>query len=69
MDPSNSSHCIDIDECAIDPTLCGNNTCVNEYAGYHCDCQDGFEPDFTNSGTCVGESLAVVTYGRLESES
>jgi hypothetical protein len=28
--------CLDIDECALNSTLCGANPCLNMFGGYHC---------------------------------
>ena len=42
--------CSDIDECAIEAHNCPeHSSCVNEYAGYACECNKGF---FSESGEC-----------------
>ncbi len=68
--------CEDIDECTATDAQgeivgdCGPNSlaCVNEVAGWHCDCKPGFEPsgdwtDETNLPTCVERSWTDVTVG------
>ncbi|CAL8243797.1 unnamed protein product [Lota lota] len=38
--------CIDNNECALDPNLCGTNgVCQNSRGSYNCDCQRGFSLD------------------------
>ena len=48
--------CVDIDECANDPTLCENGHCTNTPGGYECDCDVGFtkSPD---GRSCLGKCL------------
>ena len=53
--------CLDIDECAVDSTLCGDGgTCQNIDNGnfYSCECNDGFEGNGASASdgslTCVG---------------
>eukprot|EP00118_Oscarella_pearsei_P022320 m.255461 g.255461 ORF g.255461 m.255461 type:complete len:1105 (+) comp40396_c0_seq5:41-3355(+) len=42
-DPDDVRGCIDIDECTLLPTFCGDNgTCVNTVGGVHCQCKSGF---------------------------
>ncbi|KAJ8714767.1 hypothetical protein PYW07_002992 [Mythimna separata] len=52
---SHSYSCVDIDECANDPTLCENGHCTNTPGGYECDCDVGFtkSPD---GRSCLGKS-------------
>jgi hypothetical protein len=35
--------CVDIDECARSPGICGNGTCVNQFGSHRCICDNGFE--------------------------
>ena len=42
--------CVDIDECAENPGICGNGTCVNTEGSYDCDCDPGY---VFYRGTCV----------------
>ncbi|KAI5643949.1 calcium-binding EGF domain-containing protein [Phthorimaea operculella] len=48
-------NCIDADECAMDPRICGNGTCDNIPGGYECRCNRGFMqgPEQTDC-ICVG---------------
>ena len=68
--------CEDIDECTATDAQgeivgdCGPNSlaCVNDVAGWHCDCKPGFEPsgdwtDENNLPTCVERSWTDVTVG------
>ncbi|XP_048051014.1 adhesion G protein-coupled receptor E1-like [Megalobrama amblycephala] len=42
--------CVDYNECAIFPSMCGNHSvCVNTYGSYDCTCNNGFE---RSSGAC-----------------
>ncbi len=34
--------CVDVDECADDPSVCGDGVCVNTDGGYECQCPTGF---------------------------
>ena len=45
-----SKTCVDADECATDPKVCGNGTCTNREGGFECTCAQGFTPGPT--GTC-----------------
>ena len=63
------SHCLDIDECADDSTLCGDDgTCMNIDNGnfYSCDCNNGFEENVASASdgslTCVGMLHLTITY-------
>ena len=50
----NVTKCVDIDECANDPNICGANAvCSNTDGSYTCSCAEGFEQD---NGACVGKS-------------
>ncbi len=42
--------CANIDDCAADP--CGPGSCVDEVAGYRCDCSAGFYDNGTTCGAC-----------------
>ena len=45
--------CDDINECLINPLICGSNSiCVNEYGSYSCQCQMGFIPKYSDTFTC-----------------
>ena len=47
-------HFLDIDECAQQPTICGDQDCLNLQGSYRCQekCLDGFERD--KDGYCIG---------------
>lgn len=46
--------CVDNNECASDPNLCGSNgVCQNTPGSFSCDCQRGFSLD-PNAQTCEG---------------
>ena len=49
----------DIDECSVDPDICGLGSCTNNDNGtfYQCVCQDGAETTGAGANlTCVGRS-------------
>lgn len=33
---------VDIDECAQNPSICGNGDCINTLGSFHCRCEDGY---------------------------
>ena len=41
MGPDASS-CLDLDECTIDPEVCGQGKCQNVLGSFKCICDDGF---------------------------
>lgn len=46
--------CVDNNECATDPNLCGSNgVCQNTPGSFNCDCQRGFSLD-PNGQSCEG---------------
>ncbi|XP_014838809.1 PREDICTED: adhesion G protein-coupled receptor E1-like isoform X3 [Poecilia mexicana] len=41
--------CVDVDECADDPEICGENTnCFNTDGSYYCQCKEGFRSKAVN---------------------
>ena len=42
--------CIDKDECAADPGICGNGSCANVAGSFECQCAEGYAPG--PKGTC-----------------
>lgn len=45
----------DIDECAENPFLCGENTtCVNLPGGHECQCLEGYQGNVTGGENCTG---------------
>ncbi|CAH8660274.1 unnamed protein product [Heterobilharzia americana] len=34
--------CEDVDECQMEPSICGLHTCINTFGGYHCVCLPGY---------------------------
>ena len=46
--------CLDINECALTPDLCGNGTCVNIPGAFRCNCQDGFKNAPMMREVCIG---------------
>ena len=57
--PASSDECEDINECELNPDVCGEGgTCRNTPGGYVCMCQEGFEP--SNDGTeCLDRRKGV----------
>jgi hypothetical protein len=48
----NQGDCVNIDECDLDPELCGQNqVCIDNDGGFACQCADGFF-DFDANGIC-----------------
>lgn len=43
----------DINECALDASICANGACENLVPGYRCICDPGYEADDTGRG-CNG---------------
>ena len=64
-DSNSRMHCIDINECALNQTICGvaaaGNTCTNTDGVYACDCAEGFY--FVN-GTCL-ETAEIWAYDQV----
>ncbi|CAF2470777.1 unnamed protein product [Rotaria sp. Silwood2] len=52
----NGYTCDDIDECSLNPSVCGNGTCFNLIGSYTCDCPSGYR---SYNETCVGKSFLV----------
>lgn len=50
----------EVDECQINPYICGQGVCYNTDEGYTCHCDDGY---VQNDGrtTCLGESPSPVS--------
>ena len=49
------SICVDINECLINPSTCGDHgRCVNMIPGYKCNCDPGYDLD-PSGMECVGE--------------
>ena len=44
----------EVDECQINPYICGQGICYNTAGGYTCHCDEGYHLDDTQT-TCVGE--------------
>lgn len=42
----------DINECALNSSVCGNGTCLNLIGSYTCNCTSGYR---FNGQTCIGE--------------
>ncbi|KAL5256978.1 hypothetical protein ACHWQZ_G012036 [Mnemiopsis leidyi] len=70
VDPSNSSNCLDIDECVRYPNVCQNGRqCVNTWGSYHCECLPGYENDWTSSGVCVDVNECEIPHILKQCES
>jgi len=52
---ANSTGCVDIDECALDKTICGTGICVNKEPGYQCIEKDKCPPGFKLVGTGINK--------------
>ena len=53
-------HCIDIDECLLDPCGISNGNpanCVNNDGGFECVCQEGTSAD--SSGACISDNFCA----------
>jgi hypothetical protein len=35
--------CVDRDECATNPFICGNGTCLNTFGSFRCRCHRGYQ--------------------------
>lgn len=44
----------EVDECQVNPYICGQGICYNTAVGYTCHCNEGFHLDHDHT-TCVGE--------------
>ena len=47
----------DVDECTVDPSVCGPGTCQNLLGGYQCICSAGYKATTGNLTTCEGTTL------------
>ncbi|CAG0912309.1 unnamed protein product [Notodromas monacha] len=47
---SSRDACVDTDECAIKPEICGKGVCMNTPGSHRCECYPGFR--LTPSGVC-----------------
>uniref|UniRef100_UPI00358E08AB fibrillin-2-like n=1 Tax=Myxine glutinosa TaxID=7769 RepID=UPI00358E08AB len=48
----NGSICIDVDECLVDPGVCGaGGNCSNNHGSFSCTCQNGYRPTTGQSGS------------------
>jgi hypothetical protein len=47
---------LDINECNLNSSLCGNGMCINLIGSYTCNCTNGYQFD---DGTCVGEFCSL----------
>jgi len=45
---------LEVDECQINPNICGQGICYNTAEGYTCHCDEGYPLDDSQT-TCVGE--------------
>uniref|UniRef100_A0AAY5L728 Latent-transforming growth factor beta-binding protein 1 n=1 Tax=Esox lucius TaxID=8010 RepID=A0AAY5L728_ESOLU len=50
----------EVDECQVNPHICGQGICYNTMEGYTCVCDDGYLLDETHN-TCVDISLSTVS--------
>ena len=60
--PSNDYPCVfsDIDECLINPNICGaGNTCTNSEGGFYCNCGSGYDSS-VDRRSCIGETLLTL---------
>ncbi|XP_072046364.1 uncharacterized protein [Amphiura filiformis] len=54
--------CIDIDECDVNPLICGSTaTCQNTIGGYNCTCNEGYEKENVDSNVCIDINECVVS--------
>ena len=42
--------CVDRDECATNPSICGNGTCLNTFGSFKCCCDRGYQ--LSSKGDC-----------------
>ncbi|XP_053567837.1 latent-transforming growth factor beta-binding protein 1 isoform X3 [Bombina bombina] len=61
---------IEINECAVDPYICGEGQCINLPVGYTCSCQNGYklneqETKCIDINECIQDSR-LCSYGRCE---
>ena len=52
VDPSNSSSCVDFDECLEHTNSC-QQRCVNSPGSFRCDCQEGYTVSREDPAACV----------------
>lgn len=44
--------CVDVNECAVDPSLCAPGTCTNRVGSYGCSCPPGYR---SSGGACIAD--------------
>lgn len=49
---------IDLDECALKPSVCGTAVCKNIPGDFECECPDGYRYD-PSSKSCKGRSMTL----------
>ena len=59
-------HCPDIDECAVDSTLC-EHMCNNTIGSYECSCEEGYQL-LEGTGLCEGVVLYVIVIQLLQGQ-
>jgi hypothetical protein len=47
---------LDINECNVNSSLCGNGICINQIGSYTCNCTNGYR---FNSQTCIGKFYLI----------
>ncbi|XP_051741660.1 adhesion G protein-coupled receptor E5 isoform X1 [Ctenopharyngodon idella] len=63
--------CVDEDECASFPSVCGDHSvCVNTHGGYYCACDPGFQKSFP-TGPCedINKCISFSGSGDMDFES
>ena len=59
--------CQDLNECALDPTLCSGGVCVNTEGSYTCRCPPGLTLEVSPTGTtsCSDERVEPCYLGKI----
>ncbi len=52
---------LDINECNLNSSLCGNGMCINLIGSYTCNCTNGYQFD---GETCVGKFCSLKILGK-----